>query len=348
MAEDAAARVGETLHSGYIGEGSRVGEFETKLGLLLQHPHVLTTNSCTSAIDLALHLIGVGPYDEVITTPMTCVATNSPIVNRGARPVWADVSPTTGLIDPEDVKRKITTRTKAIVGVDWGGAVCDWAWLKAFGYPTIEDAAHAILAPTQADYVCYSFQAIKHLTTGDGGALLCPDVKRARLLRWFGLDRTSLESFRCGQNIREVGYKYHMNDIAASIGLANVEYVQDIVAKHRANARYLQDRLDGTRVALPRWTTTSSWWFYTVQVMERGLFIKHMAARGIAVGQVHRRNDSYDGMRHFDSGLVGVGKFDAYNVAIPCGWWLSQEDLAKIVEAVNTYEPRIPWCGDNL
>ncbi|KPV51456.1 hypothetical protein SE17_21085, partial [Kouleothrix aurantiaca] len=128
MADDAAARVADVLASGYIGQGQQCEAFEQALQPLLDTPAPpLLLNSCTSAIDLALHLSGVGPGDEVITTPVTCTATNSPIVTRGARPVWADVDPITGLIDPADVARKITRRTKAILGVDWGGSVCDYA-----------------------------------------------------------------------------------------------------------------------------------------------------------------------------------------------------------------------------
>lgn len=331
MSPEAPARVAAVLESGYIGQGAMVDVFEDALMQLLGTPGPpLTTNSCTSAIDLALHLIGVGPGDEVITTPVTCTATNSPIVTRGARPVWADVDPLTGLIDPSDVARKITRKTKAIMAVDWGGALCDYDALDIHGLPIIQDAAHSLTAGIGGDYVCWSFQAIKHLTSGDGGALWCPPSKleRARLLRWYGLDRRSKADFRCEQNISEVGYKYHMNDIAAAIGLANIGATRGLIAKHQVNAAWYMGALG------VEGNPQSAWWLYTLLVDDRQGFITHMADRGIACSPVHARNDTHTAF-HFPNGpLPGVDHFASRNVAIPVGWWLSEADRAHIVEAV--------------
>lgn len=189
----------------YVGQGPKVDEFEHAFGSLigLERPP-LGVNSCSAAIDLALHLIGVGPGDEVITTPLTCSATNGSIVTRGASIVWADVDPITGLIDPVSVASALTSRTKAVIAVDWAGRFCDYGALQAIsdGVPIIEDAAHCVYTPViHGDYLCFSFGPIKHLTTGGyGGALLPPDVQyeRAKLLRWHGLDRTGpSDSFRC-------------------------------------------------------------------------------------------------------------------------------------------------------
>lgn len=341
MADDAAARVADVLASGYIGQGEQVERFEAALQQLLGTPAPpLTVNSCTSAIDLALHLIGLRPGDEVITTPVTCTATNSPIVNRGATPVWADVNPLTGLIDPADVARKLTPRTRAIVAVDWGGALCDYAALKKWSVPVIQDAAHSLGAGIGGDYVCWSFQAIKHLTTGDGGALWCPayDMERARLLRWYGLDRRSKADFRCEQNIQEAGYKYHMNDIAASIGLANLPHVENLIGAHQFNAAEYNCRLNGAPgVVLPPWSDASSWWLYTLLVEDRAAFIAHLAERGVASSPVHARNDTHAAF-HFPNGpLPGVDVFASRNVAIPVGWWLSAADRRQIIEAVRAW-----------
>ena len=120
MPESVLAPVNQTLMSGYIGEGPKVVEFESRLSDHLAAPYVLTTNNCTSSIQLALRLAGVGPGDEVITTPMTCTATNEPILAAGAEIVWADVEPRTGNIDSASIVDKITPRTKAIIVVHWG------------------------------------------------------------------------------------------------------------------------------------------------------------------------------------------------------------------------------------
>lgn len=343
MSPEAPARVAEVLQSGYIGQGPKVEAFEAALQDLLGTPEPpLTTNSCTSALDLALHLIGVGPGDEVVTTPVTCTATNSPIVTRGAIPVWADVDPLTGLIDPADVARKITPRTKAIMAVDWGGALCDYEALKSFRLPVIQDAAHSLTAGIGGDYVCWSFQAIKHLTTGDGGALWCPpeQLERARLLRWYGLDRRSKADFRCEQNIQEVGYKYQSNDIAAAIGLANISGVRSWIAAHCHNAAEYNHRLARLPgITRPPWSDTSPWWLYTLLVEDRAGFIAYLADHGIAASPVHARNDTHKAF-HFPNGpLLGVEHFASRNVAIPVGWWLTADDRRRVIEAVQSWKP---------
>jgi perosamine synthetase len=351
MSPEAPARVAEVLMSGYVGQGEKVEAFEAALQTLLGTPEPpLTTNSCTSALDLALHLIGVGPGDAVITTPVTCTATNSPIVTRGAVPVWADVDPLTGLIDPADVERKLYSMrvrenyvVKAIMAVDWGGALCDYQALHSFGLPIIQDAAHSLTAGIGGDYACFSFQAIKHLTTGDGGALWCPpeQLERARLLRWYGLDRRSRADFRCEQNIQEAGYKYHMNDIAAAIGLANIGGVREVIARHRHSAEVYDLRLSGLgyNVTTPRWDADSAWWLYTLLVEDRAGFIAHLADHGIAASPVHVRNDTHAAF-HFPNGpLPGVDHFASRNVAIPVGWWLTADDRRHIIEAVRSWTP---------
>jgi dTDP-4-amino-4,6-dideoxygalactose transaminase/intein/homing endonuclease len=181
VAPDAHIKVNQTLYSGVWTEGPRVKELEAKLRQFLGCD-VLATNSCTSAIDLALHLCGVGPGDQVISTPLTCSATNTHALLRGAQLVWADVNPETGLIDPESVAKRVTARTKAIVVVDWGGRPVDCSKIRGLlprDIPIIQDAAHSFGAtipeglteqPAHAGeksgtYVAWSFQAIKALTS---------------------------------------------------------------------------------------------------------------------------------------------------------------------------------------
>jgi len=327
----------------YLGEGPKVREFERQFAELVGLETPLALNSCTSALDLALHLIGVGRGDEVITTPMTCTATNTPLVHRGAKLVWADVDPTTGCLSPLSVKSKITHRTKAIVAVDWAGRSCDYVALKEFGLPVIQDAAHnllGVLPGMHGNYVAWSFQAIKHLTTGDGGALLVPpqQYQRAKLLRWYGLDRESSADFRCAQNIKEVGYKYHMNDVAASIGLGNLPHMPWIVAKARQNAAWLSKALKGLpTVTLPLADDNGSWWLYTVLVDDQQAFIRHMTQQGVMASQVHARNDTHTAFSYYGGELPGVDHFAAHEVAIPNGWWLTEQDLTKVAGAVVSY-----------
>jgi dTDP-4-amino-4,6-dideoxygalactose transaminase len=345
----------------YCGEGRLVAEFEVAFKDLISSPYLpLMVNSGTSALELAVYLAkqshdcAVPNSDHyVISTPMTCTATNGAIVRNGLRIIWADVDPITGLIDWKSVQRILNEdsrnrRVVAIMAVDWGGRLCDYGGLHAAtggGIPVIRDAAHSLLAESQwpldvmADYTCWSLQAIKHLTTGDGGMLLTPpdQYDRARLLRWYGLDRLSSADFRCAQNIQEIGWKAQSNDIAAAIGLANIEIAEEVVELQRRNARWLHSALRGLKgVTLPPPDETCSWWLYSILVDDRDTFIAYMGSRGIQCSPVHARNDKHQAFKAVSDGwpLPGVDSFAAREVAIPVGWWLAEQDLHHIADAV--------------
>ena len=195
------------FHLVLLMKGVYVTEFRDRLKEHFQHEHVTVTNSCTSSLVMALKLSGVVPGDEVITTSMTCVATNAPIMFANAKIVWADIDPHTGNISVESVRGLITKNTKAVICVDWAGLPCEleelWALCKKNGIKLIQDAAHGFGSTLHdkplchfADYTCYSFQAIKHLTSGDGGAIICDDpqdFQRANAMKWFGFDRDKLK-----------------------------------------------------------------------------------------------------------------------------------------------------------
>lgn len=606
MSPDAPRIMNETLLSGYIGQGPRVDEFEGILSRYFESP-ILTMNSCTSALSLALYLAGVRAGDEVITTPLTCTATNGAIVTCGAIPVWADVTPK-GVIDPESVSRLLSTRTKAIMAVDWGGDRPDYRTLKTFGYPVIQDAAHSFRAsdhlgdytcfpsttlittdqgpkrisevrigdkvltesgqyrsvlvvhknlyrgnwvrikagqarvvatanhpvrtsrgwiradevriddkvyvttrlcckcgksrvpfygttchgcygeinrghakrvkvqssklkhekrktrlehhyrdvepvmmeyeangyrtipliralpdfiaikdgkvvavevecrgttklskedkygelgdvydevvwrnretdPTPGRYTyeidgewaivpvvgvrtrgwiskhgpdarvssynltvdqdptyvangflvhnCWSFQAIKILTTGDGGALACPEEQyaRAKLLRWYGLDRESKADFRCDQDIQEVGWKYHMNDIAASIGIANFELARLNSVRHWVNGEKI---CGGTALR----------WVGFVRVRDRQAFIETCARAGISTSLVHKRNDVHTAFRKAsknpDDPRPNLEAYAKEYIAVPVGWWLTEKEVDMIQDVVGTWKEKYP------
>lgn len=358
MSPEAPAAVAKVLESGYIGQGPKVDEFERRLSEVFGG-EVLTTNSCTSALDLALHLAGVGSGDEVISTAMTCTATNGVIVNRHAKIVWADVDPLTGCIVPTDVANKFTDKTKAVIAVDWAGRDYGHIELRkstSSSVPIIEDAAHAFDNQQRTrltnEMIAWSFQAIKHLTTGDGGALYVPEElrERARLLRWYGLDRTKGDSFRCQQTIHEAGYKYHMNDIAAAIGLANLPIALANIEKHRDNARWYHSALKycqgAGRLILPPPDENSSWWLYTLLVEDRDRFITDMRELGVECSPVHARNDKHPAFRGWGAPLPGLDYFAAREVAIPVGWWLSEKDREHVAEAVVECSKKQPAIAD--
>lgn len=348
----------QTLHSGYIGQGSKVEEFEKALGGYIGNKNVLTLNSATSALHLSLRLAGVGQGDEVITTAMTCTATNMPILANGASIVWADVDPQTALIDPLDVERKITEKTKAIIAVDWGGAPVDLGQLmqigKKYHLKVIEDAAHAFGATYNgvrvgniADYTCFSFQAIKHVTTVDGGALFCKDTedyKKGKLLRWYGIDREGeRKDFRCEEDIKDWGYKFHMNDINATIGLSQLPHADEILEKHRANGRFYMDNLNSRFYEFATrydYSFESSFWLFTMLLPDehtRLEFMRYMGENGVMVSQVHARNDLHTTFKPFKVNLPGVEEFTQRQVSIPVHWNVTETQRAKIVKLANEF-----------
>lgn len=348
MSDTAKEAVSKVLESGFIGQGSVVEDFEDALKIELRSKtRPVTVNSCTSAIDLALDLCGAEFGDEIISTPQTCFATQVGAIHRGLKIRWADIDPITGLIDPESVKSLITEKTKAILCVDWAGKFCDFGTLKSFGIPVIEDAAHVwdVFNETpceRGDYICYSFQAIKFLTSSDGGLLICPEDKEesARILRWYGLDRTKKQSFRCTQNITSAGYKYHMNDVCASIGLSNINSARESVNKHRENSKRIINEVNNSKLILPVWDETNSYWLFSMHVLNgrKDDFTKYLDERGIESSPVHYRNDKYDCTLKFqENDLPGVNSFSETQICIPNGWWLSESDISYIIQTLNSY-----------
>ncbi len=346
MPESVMEPLREVLFSGYIGEGPRVMEFERRLAPWFGSENILALNNGTAAIHMALRLAGVGPGDEVISTPMTCVATNVPILAAGARVVWADIDPWTGNMDPADVVKKISSKTKAIIPVHWSGYPCDLDELNRVaanhGLKVIEDACHAFGATyhgqavgSHSDFVCFSFQAIKEMTTVDGGALVCKsgvDSDRGRLLRWYGIDRTAnRRDFRCEEDIREFGYKYHMNDVAAVIGMEQLKYVEANLAKAHANAARYDDALHDLQAVSPlRYNDSrrSAYWLYNLRVKSRQDFIERMREAGIVVSQVHARNDKHTMFRESLVDLPGVEEVSSAQICIPVGRWLTEDEVS--------------------
>ncbi len=364
MSEDVKKQVPETLLSGYITQGKKVEQLEKELKIMFDYPHIVTLNSATSGITLALRMIkdrmGLGPEDEVLSCPLTCMATNEPILANGLRIKWVDVDKETCNICLKDLERKLSPTTKAIIFVHWGGYPVDLDRLDqilernkdrlGFKPLVVEDCAHAFLSKykgrkigTSGNYCVFSTQAIKHFTTGDGGLLFLPneeEYQRAKLLRWFGIDRDKRnykgKDFRLEHDVVDWGYKFHMNDVNASVGLCNLPHIPRIIDKCRENARYLTENFKEGKILHPlslnasEEQTQSSYWLFSVWVEDKREYIEKMKKRGIMVSQVHQRNDTHSCFREFllDEGLPNLDELEKHLVCIPCGWWLDEKELA--------------------
>jgi perosamine synthetase len=341
-------RIEHILYSGYISEGEAVYQFEDKLSKLIDNPYCLSLNSGTAALHISLLLIGISKGDEVISTALTAEPTNTTIALTGAKVVFADVDKDTGLISPESIKSKITSKTKAIMIVHYAGMVCDMDKInfiaKQHALPVIEDAAHAFLSKYNNKYIgsnsrftCFSFQAIKHITTIDGG-LLClqndQDYQRAKKLRWFGLDK---KIPRLENNITEAGYKYHMNNVNATIGLVQLDEIESNVFKYISNGKFLDKNLVNKDLRLINYynNTEPSYWLYTLVVKRREDFIKHLHYNGVTASPLHLRNDRHSIFKTPKGSLPNLDIFYESFVHIPCGWWIEKADLNKIVSVIN-------------
>ncbi|HEX8954845.1 MAG TPA: DegT/DnrJ/EryC1/StrS family aminotransferase [Burkholderiaceae bacterium] len=350
-------RLEQVLYSGQVSEGAEVVAFEQAfaqgLGLDPRRSGVLSFYSGTAALHTALVLAGVQAGGEVISTAMTAEPTNMAILHAGARVVWADVDAQNGNLDPSSVREKITPRTQAILAVHYGGIPLDLDALRSVaadaGIPVIEDAAHAMGARygglpigVHSEFVMFSLQAIKHTTTVDGGMLACNPVgeveallARGRRFRWFGIDRAAP---RTEVDVAEVGYKYHMNNVNAAIGLVQLDYREEVIARHRGNGRYFDAALAGIPgLRLCRWSAKAepSYWFYTVLAENRDGLMRHLAARGIASSPAHKRNDLHSVFAASRAELPGLDAFYRDMLHIPCGWWIGPAEREYIADALR-------------
>ena len=353
--------------SGFIGQGSKVEEFELLLKKHFNNPLVTTMNSATSADTLALRLLkkpykrwpGIMSGDEVLTTPLTCTATNWPVLANDMNIKWVDVDPKTCNMDLDDLERKLSPKTKVIIVVHWGGNPVNLNKLKGiqrrckdlygFSPAIIEDCAHSFgskydgkLLGNHGNIAFYSFQAIKHFTTVDGGALIVPHQdlhNRAKLLRWYGIDReTNSKDFRCEDDIPEWGYKFHMNDINATIGIHNYPHIQGIIERHHDNAEFYQEKLKsvgGIELLTRHANAYSADWIYTIKVEARDSFMEHMKNKGIMVSRVHERNDKHSCVAPYKSLLPNLEDLSQKMICIPNGWWVSDENREYILESIK-------------
>lgn len=386
MSPDVIEPLNKVLLSGFITQGAQVDKFEEALQTYFEHPYVLTLNSATAGLTMALRLLqdksddwpGFDPETDVVLSPaLTCFATNAAILANNCKIQWIDADPNTANVLLSDIESKLNAHTKVVYIVHWGGYPVDLDRLRemqeahfaAYGYrfAIIEDCAHAFGATYKGKKlgchgnICvYSLQAIKHLTTGDGGLILLPTEKlydRSKLLRWYGIDRDKRnykrKDLRMENDILEYGYKFHMNDINATIGLNNLPHMDSLLQKNRTNAQYIYTKLltcrvgdedsdDGSlgtespfRLMENRDDRESAWWLFTMKVAKKEEFIEHMKKRGIFTSQVHNRNDINTCVKEFKSPLPELDKLEKELVCIPVGWWLSIEDLEYIIKSIS-------------
>jgi len=342
------------VDDGFLNEGKYVDDFKERLidkfGLI----NPVLVNSCTSALHMAVNLSNVGVGDEVILSPQTFISSGLSVLMEKAKPVFVDIQKYTGNINPDSIRKSITDKTKAIMVVHWGGYPCDMDEIQSisdeYNIPIIEDAAHSVGSSYKgnpigsiSDFTCFSFQSIKHLTTGDGGALCCKnddDYEMANKMKWFGIDRNSSPSFlgEKDYDVDRIGFKYHMNNIDAAIGLGNMESIDNVIQKHKDIYKIYNDGLKdvgGIKLLEHKEDRETSSWIYTILVDKRNDFIKMMKSNNIPVSVIHQRIDR-NSIFGLTPGLHNQEYFDEYQINLPIHSEMETNDVYDVIEKIKS------------
>lgn len=351
--------VQEVFESGWIGLGPKTAAFEERFAEYVGVPRAVAVNSATAALQLGLMVLGVGG-GEVITTPMTFVATNHAILLNGAEPVFADIEPDTLNIDLHSIERNLTALTRAIIVVHYGGHACDMdpilALAREHDIAVVEDAAHGCGGSYKGRKLgslgtlgCFSFHAVKNLATGDGGMITLRDPemdRRLRRLRWCGIDKDTWDRSEVDRKyswyytVQEVGFKCHMNDIAAAIGLAQLEKLDRANARRREIVAYYNDRfadLGWLELPVEKEYAQSSHHNYVVKLDQRDYLIAYLGERRISTGVHYLPNHYYSMYRRFAASVPVAERVWRRLVTLPLYPGMADLDVERVVAAVRSF-----------
>lgn len=335
---------------GVLAEGKYVYEFEKLFSKTFDIPHAIAVSSGTAAIHIALLLSGVKPGDEVISTSMTAEPTNTAILQAGALPIFADILPLTGNLDPLSIEANITKKTKAILVVHYAGYPAKMKEImkiaKKYKIFVIEDCAHALGAKigkksvgSFADFSIFSFQAIKHITTIDGGMLVVKNKKyinRAKKMRWFGLTKGKPRHLN---RITELGYKYNMTNISAVIGILQLQTFSRNLKKYIYNGNFLTNELNKGHLIKPAQVSINefpSYWFFTGIAKNSTQIIKNLNQNNIGASKVHVPNYKHPiFLKSVRRPLINTEIFYKQLIHLPTGWWVNKSNLKLLIEIIN-------------
>ena len=336
--------VTRVLESGWWGLGPKTAEFEKRFAELIGVKYAVGVTSCTVALDLAIkaHDIKDG---EVIVPALTFVSTAlAPLYNNN-KIVFADIDEETLCIDWEDVQAKITPKTKAVIPVWYAGRYIKPPILPE-GITIIEDAAHACGTKDAGTEhtACWSFHAVKNLATGDGGMITTnnPEIyKKLLALRWCGIDKTTWErtqkKYGWDYSIEEVGYKAHMNDITAALGLAQLGRLDQLNANRKLRVLEYKEGLKGLDwIKLPNYDPAMSWHLLAARVKDRDRFIDYLLAHGISAGVHYKPLNTYNIFPHTE--LPITDKVWLELVTLPLFPDLSDEEMNYILTTIRRFE----------
>lgn len=346
IGEEEKQAVLAVLDSGFLAQGPRTAEFEQRFAELCGTQHAIATANGTTALHLALLAHDIGPGDEVITTPFTFIASVNSILFTGARPVFADVQPDTFNVDPDQVERAITPRTRAIMPVHLYGYVCDMDALQTIagkhGLVIIEDACQAVGATVQDRKAgsfgtgVFSLYATKNVMTAEGGMITTNDeeiAERCRLLRNHGMKRRYYHDL--------LGYNFRMTDIQAALGLAQLNRLAWITESRRSNAAYLNSHIHSVLLPQVKEGYGHVWHQYTIRVdggRDREAAVRHLNSAGVGTGifyPIPAHHQPHVRAIVGDVSMPVSERLAQEVISLPVHPLLTLEDLDTIVEAVN-------------
>ena len=332
----------EILQSGKLSYGEYTRKFEQRLREYFNTDNVLVTNTFASAISVALTTKNIVGGDEVILSPMGCLVSSQPYLTAGLKIVWADVDPSTGTLCPDSVKKKITTKTKAIVHNHYCGYPGYIDEINAIGKENglvvIDDGIECFgseyknrkVGSGQSDVAIFSLSPVRIPNTIDGGIIVFKskeDYEKALIVRDCGIDRKRFRDFR-GEisldcDISQLGYSALMSDVNGYIGTCQMEYVDELIAKQRLRARkwdeFFKVKSDITPVSTPN--GLSNYWVYGVLANDKIKTLETFRENGFFASGVHVKNNAYSVFNNAEN-LKGVDDFYSKFLALPCGWWM--------------------------
>ena len=368
IGEEEIAEVLDTLRSGWLTTGSKAKRFEVEFGAFMGgEMEAIAVSSATAGLHLALEAVGVGPGDEVITTPYTFTATAEVVRYLGADPVFVDIDSATMNIDPAGIEAAVTERTKAIIPVHFGGLACDMEAIlriaRKHGLKVVEDAAHALptmvrgrmVGSLESGAAVFSFYATKSITTGEGGMIVTKDPRvadRCRVMRLHGISRDAFDRYTSPDvswhyDVVAPGYKYNMTDLAASLGIHQLRKANVFQARRSELAARYGEAFEGLPLTLPQGAPPGdahAWHLYVIRLQDaagvsRDRFIERMAKKGIGCSvhfiplHLHSYWRDLYGLKPEDF----PNALRAYQraVSLPLYTRMRREDQERVIDAVR-------------
>ncbi len=359
ISEEDIDAVCSVLRSDYITQGPKIPEFEQAVSAYVGAKYGVAVSSGTAALHSAMYVLGIKPGDEVIVPPITFAATANCVCFMGATPVFADVKPDTLLIDPEQVERNITPKTKAIIGVDYAGHPCDWDALRDIadrhGLTLVADGCHALGAEykgrkvgTLADMTVFSFHPVKHITTGEGGMVVTnhPEyVEKVRCFRTHGITTDARQREKNGAwfyEMVDLGYNYRITDIQCALGIRQLKYQPEWLLKRREIARRYDAFFQENGLARPLAVhpdVNHAFHLYVIRIADRDSVFTELRQKGIGVN-VHyipvHLHPYYQKRFGYGKGLCPISEQAASNImSIPMFPDLENDEMLVVTDTMN-------------